>query len=94
MEIRQAAQILNEDELRKALGMKRLPTHMKSIPTLTIQRERDKGDTTLEGASDVVYCFVDPAHPYRTATLVAKQGFACKTGYMKSMCGPNKGARC
>ena len=26
LEIRQAAQILNEDELRKALGMKRLPT--------------------------------------------------------------------
>ena len=82
LEIRQAAQILNEDELRKALGTKRLPTHMKSIPTLTIQRERDKGGATLEGAAEVVYCFLDPAHPYRTATLVTRRGFACKTDHM------------
>ena len=96
LEIRQAAQILNEDELRKALGgMKRLPAHMKSIPTLTIQRERESDGTVLQdGASEVVYCFQDPTRPYRTATLVTKLGFACKTDHMANICGPSKGARC
>ena len=81
LEIRQSAQILNEDELRKALGMKRLPAHMKSIPSLTIERERGKGDAA-EGGSEVVYCFSDPAQPYRTATLVTKQGYACKKNHI------------
>lgn len=75
VEVRSPVQILNEQELKKALGVTRLPQHLKSVPTLNLPKAapgESQDDTTED---EKVYCFLDPQQSYRTACIT--QRFGC-----------------
>lgn len=76
LEVRSSALVLNEAELKKKLGVSRLPKNMKSIPTvlLPIAVDDDLRHARGQVEYETCYCFKDPSQPFRTAAVVQTLG--------------------
>ena len=84
LEVRHPVQVLNDTELKKAMGLQRLTKHMKSVPHIVVPRlvptksktpqQPKEGctDDDSEGnsATERLWCFADPRQRFRTGSIV------------------------
>lgn len=76
LELRSSALVLNEAELKKKLGLSRLPKNLKSIPTVSLPKVAGDELKQAQGRIEyeTFYCFKDPSMPFRTASVIQAIG--------------------
>ena len=81
VEISTFAVVLSEAELLKELGLARLPSHMRSIPTLEAPcvHSSDMSAAAVEQTTETVFCFRDERQPRRVATPIYAIGDVAST---------------
>ena len=85
IEVRNPVQILNQEELIKACGKTRLPSHLKSIPTLTVPKFDDASPCgVVPNEFEKVWCFQDPSNPYRSASIVHRFGVGLTKSHLST----------
>ena len=89
VELRQTCQAVSHDELRKALGVTKLPANMKSVPKVLLPRSlsaKEDFEAFEEGTLETRYCFADPKAPRPTVSLITIVGASSKTDEMAQQC--------
>ena len=95
LELRQPARVLNAEELKRALGMNRLPKYMKSVPNIKVPHTPQLGEDISINTKDrgqELFAFQDPNSSHRVAELVTVYGWEHKVESTKlSTCPPSCG---
>ena len=79
LEILQQALVVNERELKHAMGVAHMLKYMRSVPSIIVPKTPSTIDDVdpADDSTERLFVVADPSSPGRTATVISSLGFDC-----------------